>query len=107
MRIITYADANGKIPFREWLYAMQDKAGQKRIVARLARVTAGNLGDCKPLRDGVMELKIDFGPGYRVYLSRQGPVLVLLLCGGDKADQSRDIQRAIDYLNDWKQRGKP
>ena len=64
-------------------------------------------GDCKPLRDGVQELKIDIGPGYRVYLSRQGPILVLLLCGGDKGDQSRDIERAIEYLKDWKQRGKP
>lgn len=107
MDIVTYADANGNIPFRNWLYAMKDKVGQKRIIARLSQVMAGNLGDCKALREGVMELKIDFGPGYRVYLSRQGPVMVLLLCGGDKADQSRDIQQAIDYLNDWKQRGKP
>lgn len=70
-------------------------------------MAAGNFGDCKPLRDGVQELKIDHGPGYRVYLSRQGPVLVLLLCGSDKADQNRAIKQAIDYLNDWKQRGKP
>ena len=68
---------------------------------------SGILGDCKPLRDGVMELKIDYGPGYRVYLSRQGPVIVLLLCGSDKTDQDRAIRQAIDYLNDWKQRGKP
>lgn len=76
-------------------------------MARISRVAAGNFGDCKPLRDGVQELKIDFGPGYRVYLSKQGPVLVMLLCGGDKSDQSRDIDRAIAYLKDWKQRGKP
>jgi len=59
------------------------------------------------VRDGVQELKIDYGPGYRVYLSRQGAVLVLLLCGSDKTAQSRAIKLAIDYLNDWKQRGKP
>ena len=76
-------------------------------MARISRVAAGNFGDCKPLRDGVQELKIDFGPGYRVYLSKQGPVLVMLLCGGDKSDQSRDIERAVAYLKDWKQRGKP
>jgi putative addiction module killer protein len=70
-------------------------------------MAAGNFGDCKPLRDGVQELRVDVGPGYRVYLSRQGPVMVLLLCGGDKSDQSRDIERAIAYLKDWKQRGKP
>jgi putative addiction module killer protein len=107
MEIRNYADASGKVPFLDWLYAMKDKAGQKRIIARLARVMAGNLGDCKPLRDGVMELKVDFGPGYRVYMSRQGAVLVLLLCAGDKSSQSRDIELAIEYLDDWKQRGKP
>lgn len=74
--------------------------------ARLLRVQAGNLGDCKPLRDGIQELRIDHGPGYRVYLSRQGPVLVLLLCGSDKGEQDRAITKAIEYLNDWKQRGK-
>lgn len=78
-----------------------------RIAARLARVEAGNFGDCKPVREGVMELRIDHGPGYRVYLSRQGPVVVLLLCGSDKNDQDRAINQAIDYLNDWKGRGKP
>ena len=66
-----------------------------------------NLGHCKPLRDGVQELKIGIRPGYRVHLRQQGPVLVLLLCGGDKSDQSRDFEPAIAYLNDWKHRGKP
>ena len=65
------------------------------------------MGDCKPLRDGVQELRIDHGQGYRVYLSRQGDVLVLLLCGSDKGDQGRAIRQAIGYLNDWKQRGSP
>jgi len=78
-----------------------------RIAARLARVEAGNFGDCKPVREGVMELRIDHGPGYRVYLSRQGPVVVLLICGSNKNDQDRAIDQAIDYLNDWKERGKP
>ncbi len=68
---------------------------------------AGNFGDCKPLRDGVQELRIDYGPGYRVYMSRQGPVIVLLLCGSGKGDQDKAIKTAIDYLNDWKARGKP
>ncbi|MBK6999450.1 MAG: type II toxin-antitoxin system RelE/ParE family toxin [Rhodoferax sp.] len=107
MQVVNYIDAVGAIPFRDWLYAMRDKQGQKRIIAQLARLITGNFGDCKPLRDGVQELRIDYGPGYRVYLSRQGPVVVLLLCGGDKSDQARDIERAIGYLKDWKQRGKP
>jgi putative addiction module killer protein len=59
------------------------------------------------LRDGVQELRIDYGPGYRVFLSRQGPVLVLLLCGSDKGDQNRVIRQAIEYLADWKKRGSP
>ncbi len=90
-----------------WLEALKDLRAKAHIQARMVRVAAGNFGDCKPLRDGVQELRIDYGPGYRVYLSRQGPILVLLLCGGDKADQSRDIERAIEYLKDWKERGKP
>ena len=90
-----------------WLEALKDLRAKAQIQAQMVRVAAGNFGDCKPLRDGVQELRIDYGPGYRVYLSRQGPILVLLLCGGDKADQSRDIERAIEYLKDWKERGKP
>lgn len=64
------------------------------------------MGDCKPLRDGVQELRIDHGPGYRVYLSRQGVMPVLLLCGSDKGNQRREIANAIAYLNDWKERGQ-
>ncbi|WP_396433295.1 type II toxin-antitoxin system RelE/ParE family toxin [Limnohabitans sp.] len=86
---------------------MKDLRAKAQIQARMVRMAAGNFGDCKPLRDGVQELRIDHGPGYSVYLSRQGPILVLLLCGGDKADPSRDIERAIEYLKDWKERGKP
>jgi putative addiction module killer protein len=72
----------------------------------LARVEAGNFGDCKGLREGVQELRIDQGQGYRVYLSRQGDEIVLLLCGSDKSDQDRAIKQAVEYLDDWKRRGK-
>ena len=102
-----YTDKQAQQPLTVWLDTLKDLRAKAQIQARMVRVAAGNFGDCKPLRDGVRELRIDYGPGYRVYLSRQGPILVLLLCGGDKADQSRDIDRAIEYLNDWKQRGKP
>ena len=94
-------------PLTRWLADLKDVRARAQIRARLARVGAGNFGDCKPLRDGVQELRIDYGPGYRVYLSRQGPVMVLLLCGSDKSDQTKAINQAIEYLNDWKQRGKP
>lgn len=106
MEIRIYTDSQGHAPFVEWLDALPDRVARARIRARLARVEAGNMGDCKPLRDGVQELRVDHGPGYRVYLSRQGAVLVLLLCGSDKRDQDREISRAIGYLNDWKERGK-
>ena len=102
-----YTDKQAEQPLTVWLDALKDLRAKAQIRARMVRVAAGNFGDCKPLRDGVQELRIDFGPGYRVYLSRQGPILVLLLCGGVKADQSRDIDQAIEYLTDWKQRGKP
>lgn len=107
MKLVTYIDSEGGKPFSEWLLGLADRDARKRILARLARVEAGNLGDCKPVREGVQELRIDYGPGYRVYLSRQGPVIVLLLCGSDKSDQARAIVQAINYLNDWKNRGKP
>ncbi len=107
IEVKAYQDNAGHIPYAEWLAGLTDNKAKARIVVRVNRLAAGNFGDCKPLRDGVQELRVDAGPGYRVYVSRQGPVLVLLLCGGDKGDQSRDIERAIANLKDWKQRGKP
>ena len=107
MEIRYYTDRQGQAPLTDWLDDLKDLRARAQVRVRLMRLMDGNLGNCKPLRDGVQELKIDIGPGYRVYLSKQGPVLVLLLCGGDKSDQSHDIERAIGYLNDWKQRGKP
>ena len=107
MEIKIYADAQGYAPFEQWLNQLPDRLARANIRARLTRLEAGNFGDCKPLREGVQELRINHGAGYRVYLSRQGGVLVLLLSGSDKSDQSREIARAIAYLNDWKERGKP
>jgi putative addiction module killer protein len=107
LELRTYISAAGKSPFDDWLTGLRDTTGKSRIRARLARVQAGNFGDCKPLRDGVMELRIDHGPGYRVYLSRQGTVFVLLLCGSDKSDQDGAIRYAVECLDDWKSRGRP
>lgn len=107
MEIRTYTDSTGQAPLTQWLESLGDRQGRAAIKARLLRLEAGNFGDCKTLRDGVQELRIDKGPGYRVYLSRQGAVLVLLLCGSDKDGQDAEIRRAIGYLNDWKERGKP
>lgn len=107
MELRIYTDKLNKQPLTQWLGELKDIRARAQIRARLARVESGNFGECKSLRDGVQELRIDYGPGYRVYLSRQGPVMVLLLCGSDKGDQTRAINQAIEYLNDWKQRGKP
>ena len=102
-----YTDAQQRAPFEQWLNELKDRIARAKIRARLERVKLGNFGDCKPLCDGVQELRIDHGPGYRVFLSRQGPVVVLLLCGSDKGDQDRAIRQAVEYLTDWKQRGSP
>ena len=103
----TYQTEEGSVPFDEWLADLRDVQARARIRARLARVQTGNFGDCKPVVDGVQELRIDHGPGYRVYLSRQGPVVVLLLCGSDKSRQRGGIKLALRYLNDWRERGEP
>jgi putative addiction module killer protein len=83
---------------------LPDVRTQAKIDTRLLRLSAGNFGDCKPLRQGVSELRIDWGPGYWVYYAMEGRMCVLLLCGGDKRKQSADINRAIEYWNDYKRR---
>jgi len=88
----------------EWLVRLQDDRARARILVRLNRLSAGNFGDCRALREGVSELRIDYGPGYRVYYSHRGRTCILLLCGGDKRGQSADIARAISYLQDYEQR---
>ena len=99
-----YLTASGKNIFEEWLDSLRDAKAEARIAARIARLAAGNFGDCKPLRDGVWELRIDWGPGYRVYYTMIGRMCVLLLGGGDKRKQSVDINRAVGYWNDYQQR---
>ena len=79
--------------FSEWLEALRDRKGQERIAQRLVRLQAGLFGDAK-FFDGIGELRIDYGPGYRVYFAQRGRVLVVLLCGGDKSSQPRDIRQA-------------
>ncbi len=73
-------------------------------MARIDRLSAGNFGDCKSLRGGLFELRIDWGPGYRVYYGLVGKACVLLLCGGDKRKQASDIKRALEYLKDYRER---
>ena len=80
--------------FAQWLTSLRDDVAAKRVKQRIARVQIGLFGDAKSVGDGLSELRIDHGPGYRVYFMRRGDILVILLCGGDKGGQARDISRA-------------
>lgn len=106
MKIFRYQRSDGTVPITEWLQSVRDKSMQARIRIGIQRLTAGNLGDMKSLGDGLSELRLHFGPGYRVYLSRRGSSWILLLCGGDKSTQQKDIAKAKSYLLDWKERQK-
>ena len=90
--------------FDGWFASLRDKLAEKRIQARIRRAELGNFGDHKFCRDGVWELRIDVGPGYRVYYAVAGSRVVLLLCGGDKRTQDSDIARAVGYWQDWQRR---
>ncbi|TCB96407.1 type II toxin-antitoxin system RelE/ParE family toxin [Kosakonia quasisacchari] len=100
--------SHGRNPFAEFLRGVKDPIAKAMIATRLARMATNNYGDCKPCRDGVSELRIDQGPGYRVYFSavtdpKDGEVSLILL-GGDKRKQDADITKAVEYLNDYKSR---
>ncbi|TWF54580.1 type II toxin-antitoxin system RelE/ParE family toxin [Neorhizobium alkalisoli] len=88
--------------FRNWLSSLKDKLAVSRIAMRIERARIGNLGDVKPVGGGVSELRIPYGPGYRVYCLQRGDLLVILLCGGDKSSQQRDIAEAKRLAKDWK-----
>lgn len=97
-----YVTIDGKIPFDEWFDTLPDAKTQIKIDARLKRVALGNLGDYQSVGEGVCELKIDYGSGYRVYFGQVGTTIVLLLCGGDKSTQKQDIQKAKEYWQDYR-----
>jgi putative addiction module killer protein len=96
-----YLTASGKSPFSEWLLKLRDQLARAIIRKRINRLRKGNFGDSKPVGDGVSELKIDFGPGYRVYFGHDGETIIVLLCGGDKGSQDADIKKAKDYWKDY------
>jgi len=99
-----YQDTAGDQPYVRWLQGLKDEQAKARIRTRINRLRLGNFGDCKSVGGGVLELRIDHGPGYRVYLARRGLIVVLLLCGGDKRTQQGDINRAAMYLADHERR---
>ncbi|RQS24331.1 type II toxin-antitoxin system RelE/ParE family toxin [Burkholderia sp. Bp8998] len=102
--LLRYRRDDGREPFTEWLNAVRDKVIQARIRERLRRVQTGNFGDCEPVGEGVIELRIHVGAGYRVYFGRYGSALVLLLSGGDKRTQFDDIRHAKKHWLNWKRR---
>ncbi|WP_086135698.1 type II toxin-antitoxin system RelE/ParE family toxin [Methylocaldum sp. SAD2] len=88
--------------FDHWLRGLKDRRAVARIQARLDRLASGNPGDIKPVGEGISEMRINYGPGYRVYFMQRGPVVVVLLCGGDKSSQDRDIACAKVIAAQWK-----
>lgn len=102
----TYLNPDGQDPYAQWLAALADRQARARVLVRVGRMAAGNFGDCKPIAEGVWELRIDWGPGYRVYYAQAGKRLVLLLAGGDKRSQQSDITAALAHWHDWQQRRK-
>lgn len=103
-QILHYLDENENDIYQSWLDSLRDRTAKIAVIRRIARVELGLFGDCKPLRDGISELKIDVGAGYRVYYAQLGNMVILLTSGGNKKSQSRDIERAIRLLNDWEKR---
>ena len=99
-----YKTENGIAPFKEWLEALRDVNGRAKIRVRLDRARLGNFGYHKHLDEGVWELRIDYGPGYRVYFAKEENRIILLLIGGDKDSQKRDIAQATSYLQDHRRR---
>ena len=98
-----YAAADGKSPFERW-YTRLDRAAEAKVAVALIRLEHGNFSNVKPVGESVMEYRIDWGPGYRVYFGRDGDRLVILLTGGSKARQQRDIEAAKAMWSDYKRR---
>jgi putative addiction module killer protein len=89
--------------FESWLVGLKDRQARLRVISRIERLSAGNPGDVKPVGAGVSELRLDHGPGYRVYLMQRGGLVIVLLAGGDKRTQEADIKLAIKIAQDWKE----
>ena len=104
--ILIYQTKDKESPLEDWLDSFSDINTKARILQRIDRIELGNFGDCEPVWDGVHELRIDYGPGYRIYFGNDGKLLVILLCGGTKKRQEKDIKKAKEYWQDYKARKK-
>jgi len=101
--IVVYRDERGNRPFYIWLNGLKDTKARQRILARLRRLEQGNFGDCKPIGGGLSELRLFFGAGYRVYFGEDAGHIVIILCGGDKGSQNKDIKLAKAYWKEHKE----
>ena len=104
IELLEYVNESEKNIFHEWLYKLKDKTARARIRVRLNRVRLENFGDCKSVGGGVNELRVDYGPGYRVYFGRDESHIIILLCAGSKKSQSKDIELAKQYWTEYKGR---
>lgn len=102
LKDIVYRTESGIEAYTEYLYSLKDRAAVSKIRVRITRAKLGNLGDHKNIGHGVIELRINYGPGYRVYVGLHGSELIVLLCAGDKSTQAKDIKKAISYWADYK-----
>lgn len=100
--VIHYIE-NGRDIFEDWRTSLRDSLGKKAIDRGILRFEQGNFGDHKPCREGVWELRIHVGAGYRVYYSKSGNKIILLLCGGSKSTQNKDVDKAVEYLKKYKE----
>ena len=104
LEIRRYRTIQGREPFTDWLADLRDRQARARILVRLERLELGNLGDCKFVGGGVSELRVDWGPGYRVYFGRDGRTVIVLISGGDKRRQDRDIKGAMELWQEYENR---
>ena len=104
--ILEYVTADGRNHFRDWLEALSDKPTRARIRMRINRIRLGNFGDSKSIGRGVYELRLQFGPGFRVYFGRTKQSMVILLMGGDKSTQTKDIELAYQLWDEYRRRSK-
>jgi len=104
LSVVYYRTSTGKVPYLDWLQHLRDKTGRAAVIRRILRIELGDLGDHKRVGGGVSELRVDVGPGYRVYFGIRENTVVVLLTAGDKRSQERDIARAKTYWSDYQQR---
>jgi putative addiction module killer protein len=104
IEVLEYLTVDGRRPYREWLHGLADREARARVRVRIRRIALGNFGDTKAVGGGVIEARIPYGPGYRIYFGRHGDQVVVLLCGGSKNTQVKDIALAQAYWEDCRRR---